>query len=127
VLDTIRDERLQANAEDVGNYLKEQLRDRVAAKYDWVGDVRGRGLFLGIEIVRSKYASAESRTPHPTLTRFLIDHMLEDEAKIVVSSDGPDENVIKFKPPLVFSKANADAFVSALERALCEAVKSGRY
>jgi 4-aminobutyrate aminotransferase-like enzyme len=104
----------------VGLYLTEQL-NRLIGKYEWVGDVRGCGLFQGIEFV--KKISNEIIQPHPILTKFLVDHLRYD--RVIVSRDGPDENVIKIKPPLVFSKVNVDMLVKALTSALDNAVTLG--
>jgi 4-aminobutyrate aminotransferase-like enzyme len=189
-LDTIHAEDLQRNAARVGAYLKSQLREKIASKYDCVGDIRGLGLFLGVEFIRTdsdkdcsinnndsadadakriedvvidvkagakveektekteavaEEAEAEAEAegmsreeqikPNADLTKFIVCHLLlsdleedsgsspyqEDKSKVVriiVSSDGPDENVIKIKPPLVFSMEDADVLVSALDRAL---------
>eukprot|EP00428_Durinskia_dybowskii_P062451 CAMPEP_0170378946 /NCGR_PEP_ID=MMETSP0117_2-20130122/13078_1 /TAXON_ID=400756 /ORGANISM="Durinskia baltica, Strain CSIRO CS-38" /LENGTH=527 /DNA_ID=CAMNT_0010634347 /DNA_START=118 /DNA_END=1701 /DNA_ORIENTATION=+ len=120
VLDTINEENLQENARVVGEYLTERLTPLIA-KYDWVGDVRGSGLFQGIEFVRTK--KAEDLQPHPDLTKFLVDYLRYQ--RIIVSRDGPDGNVIKVKPPLVFSKENVDTLVTGLDQALECAVKLG--
>jgi len=118
VLDTIVAEDLQGNALRVGNYLTQQLLPLVD-KYDWVGEVRGHGLFQGIEFVKTK--KTQKLEPHADLTKFLVDFMRYE--RVIVSRDGPDANVIKFKPPLVFSKENVDTLVSSLERGL-EAAKT---
>eukprot|EP01038_Epipyxis_sp_PR26KG_P014962 gene14962-20128_t len=118
VLDTIHNEDLQGNALRVGNYLTNRLTPLVE-KYDWVGEVRGVGLFQGIEFVKTK--KTHDLEPHPKLTKFLVDYLRYEN--VIVSRDGPDENVIKIKPPLVFSKENVDQLVSGLERGLESAVK----
>ena len=118
VLDTIEEEKLQANALEVGNYLTEQFQ-ALAKKYEasgvyWIGDVRGVGLFQGIEFVyNNKDVNLE---PHADLTKFLVDYLRYQ--RVIVSRDGPDANVIKIKPPLVFSKQNVDMLVTALDHAL---------
>ncbi len=120
VLDTIVAEDLQGNALRVGRYMTEQLQPLVD-KYDWVGEVRGHGLFQGIEFVKTKRTS--ELAPHADLTKFLVDFMRHE--RVIASRDGPDANVIKFKPPLVFSKENVDTLVSSLERGLQAATKLG--
>jgi len=114
------EENLQENARVVGNYLTERLQPLVN-KYDWVGDVRGSGLFQGIEFVRTK--KGDDLQPHPELTKFLVDYLRYQ--RIIVSRDGPDANVIKVKPPLVFSKENVDTLVNGLDKALESATKLG--
>jgi 4-aminobutyrate aminotransferase-like enzyme/Ser/Thr protein kinase RdoA (MazF antagonist) len=113
VLDVIKEEGLQARALRVGARLKsglEQLRDRHAL----IGDVRGLGLFLGIELVRDR------RTLEPAAAEaaYLIERMKDHG--VLVSTDGPLHNVIKIKPPLVFSESDADFFLSTLDKILAE-------
>jgi ethanolamine-phosphate phospho-lyase len=120
VFDTIEEEKLQENARVVGLYLTERLQP-LLAKYEWVGDVRGVGLFQGIEFVHSNKAA--DLQPYPELTKFLVDYLRYQ--RVIVSRDGPDENVIKVKPPLVFSKENVDTLVDGLEKGLECAVKLG--
>jgi ethanolamine-phosphate phospho-lyase len=120
VLDTIFDEKLQENAREVGEYLTARLLP-LKEKYDWVGDVRGVGLFQGVEFVKTK--NTDDLQPHPDLTKFLVDYLRYQ--RVIVSRDGPDGNVIKVKPPLVFSKENVDTLVDGLDQALAAAVKLG--
>lgn len=115
VLDTIAEENLQANAEGVGAYLQSRLQS-LGKSCECVGEVRGLGLFLGIEFVRPTSDPTSLPEPYPELAKFLVDHLME--RRIIVSQDGPDENVIKLKPPLVFSKEDADALVQGLEGGL---------
>eukprot|EP01040_Poterioochromonas_malhamensis_P006785 gene6787-7311_t len=121
VLDTIQKEDLQHNALEVGEYLTERLNTLIP-KYDWVGEVRGVGLFQGIEFVKSR-ADKDNLQPYPELTKFLVDFLRYQ--RVIVSRDGPDENVIKVKPPLVFSKENVDQLVTSLDNALQCAQKLG--
>jgi 4-aminobutyrate aminotransferase-like enzyme len=118
VLDTIEQEGLQQNALLVGRYLTAQL-EALKEQYLWVGDVRGSGLFQGIEFVHS--CTSADLQPYPELTKFLVDYLRYQ--KVLVSRDGPDENVIKVKPPLVFSKENVDTLVGAMREGLACAVR----
>ena len=113
VLDVIRDEGLQENARRVGASLENGLR-RLAERHEIVGDVRGRGLFLGIELV----LDASGRTPAPLQAAYVVERMKDHG--ILLSTDGPDHNVIKMKPPLVFSEADADQALEAYDRVLSE-------
>jgi 4-aminobutyrate aminotransferase-like enzyme len=97
VLDVIRDEGLQENARATGDYLLAGLRD-LATRTPLIGDVRGRGLFLGVEL-NAEAAGASA----------LVDRMKEQG--ILLSTDGPRHNVIKIKPPLVFDRADADVLL----------------
>ena len=108
VLDVLREERLQDAARDVGGYLKaglEKLKDR----YPLIGDVRGAGLFLGVELV----ADGARREPAADVAHRVVQEM--KARRILLSTDGPLHNVIKIKPPLAFSKANADYLLASLE------------
>jgi 4-aminobutyrate aminotransferase-like enzyme len=109
VLDIIRDERLQEKARDTGSFFVEGLRD-LATRYPLIGDVRGVGLFIGIELVRDR----ETREPAPQETSRIVNRM--KEAGILLSIDGPDHNVIKIKPPMVFTRDDAARVIRELER-----------
>ncbi len=113
VLDVLRDEALPAHALDVGTVLLRDLR-AVATRHPAVGDVRGRGLFLGVEMV----SDPDARTPDARVARHVVGRMKEHG--ILLSTDGPDDNVIKLKPPLPFSHADATRLVETLDRVLAE-------
>lgn len=108
VLQVIQKEHLQAHARDTGNYLMERLR-QLAPKHALIGDVRGHGLFIGVELVRNK-VTLEPAVPE-------IDEIVEEMRNrgYLLSTDGPLHNVLKIKPPLVFDRANADGLVSNLD------------
>jgi len=113
VLDVIEEEGLQARAAEVGAHLKSSLMS-LAERRPMIGDVRGLGLFLGIELVRE----AESLTPATREAADAVERM--KERGVLLSTDGPLENVIKIKPPLVFSLENADELVAGLDEVLGE-------
>jgi 4-aminobutyrate aminotransferase-like enzyme/Ser/Thr protein kinase RdoA (MazF antagonist) len=113
VLDVIADEKLQAHALETGNYLMGKLR-RLAEKHAVIGDVRGLGLFIGIELVRDR-ATLE---PAAEEAAYVVNRMRE--CGILLSTDGPFHNVIKIKPPLPFSREDADFLVATLVRVLSE-------
>jgi 4-aminobutyrate aminotransferase-like enzyme/Ser/Thr protein kinase RdoA (MazF antagonist) len=113
VLDVIRDEKLQQNALEVGRYFKAGL-ENLKSKYPLIGDVRGLGLFLGVELVLDR----ETLAPATTEASYVVERM--KELGILISTDGPFRNVLKIKPPLVFTKANADFFIETLDRILDE-------
>jgi 4-aminobutyrate aminotransferase-like enzyme len=115
VLDVIRDERLQERAHVVGTRLKDGLTNLMAS-HPIVGDVRGRGLFLGVELVRDR----DTREPAMHEARYVVERAKDHG--ILLSTDGPDRNVIKIKPPLVFAEADADRLVSVLDEVLGEDV-----
>jgi 4-aminobutyrate aminotransferase-like enzyme len=111
VLDIIRDERLQANAADVGAYLRQGLQ-QLGRDFPQIGDARGAGLFIGVEIV----SDPASKTPDAALTTRLVNGLRE--RRILISASGPNANVLKIRPPLVFSRDNADTLVAALRDVL---------
>jgi len=111
VLDVIRDEELQQNALAVGDYLKDVL-NQMKSRHSLIGDVRGQGLFVGIELVRDR----ETREPADSEAARLIEQMRE--RGVLLSTDGPFHNVIKIKPPIVFSRRDADELISKMETVL---------
>jgi 4-aminobutyrate aminotransferase-like enzyme len=108
VLDVIQDEGLQGRALELGERLRDGLLAVQARFPDVVGDVRGLGLFQGIELVRD----AGSRAPDAALASYLVERL--KDRRFLLSTDGPDHDVIKIKPPLVVEEADLDAFVAAL-------------
>ena len=113
VLDVIEQESLQQNALQVGMYLKERLSS-LMLEHSLIGDVRGLGLFLGIELVTDRSTLA----PGTKQASYVVERM--KERGILLSTDGPLHNVIKIKPPLVFSKNDADWLVTNLDTVLRE-------
>ena len=111
VLEEIAERGLQDQARIVGGSLREGLA-RIAARSPCIGDVRGRGLFLGVELVRDR----EARTPASELAGHVVEQMKRH--RILTSVDGPHRNVLKIKPPLVFSEAEAARYVEALAASL---------
>lgn len=114
VMNVIEDEKLQENCLVVGDYLKLKTGE-LMIDFDLIGDVRGLGLFVGIELVKDR----KLRTPATEEATFVVDRM-KNVHKILVSSDGPDENVIKLKPPMVFNKENADQFLEGFRECLMQ-------
>jgi 4-aminobutyrate aminotransferase-like enzyme len=113
VLDVLVDEGLQEHARTVGSRLKADLQE-LAVRHPAVGDVRGRGLFLGVEMVRHP----DERTPDADAARYVVERM--KERGILLSTDGMDDNVIKIKPPLPFSEQDAERLVEGLDDVLGE-------
>jgi 4-aminobutyrate aminotransferase-like enzyme/Ser/Thr protein kinase RdoA (MazF antagonist) len=104
---------LQAHAHAVGAALKDGLTG-LMAENPLLGDVRGRGLFLGIELVRSR----DGREPAAAEAAYVVERMKDHG--VLLSTDGPDHNVIKIKPTLVFTDDDAERLVSTLARVLRE-------
>jgi 4-aminobutyrate aminotransferase-like enzyme len=111
VLDTIQAEGLQQNALEVGRHLMDGLKS-LADRYHAIGDVRGSGLFIGVEIV----ADPAAKSPDAALTTRIVNGLRE--RRILISASGPRANVLKIRPPLVFSRENADMLVDALGEVL---------
>ncbi len=113
VLDVIEDESLQENALKVGAHLKAGL-EGLKSKHPLIGDVRGSGLFIGVELVLDR----ETREPAAKHASYVVERL--KECGILLSTDGPLHNVLKIKPPIVFSHANADQLVSTMGMVLME-------
>ena len=107
----IEEEELQENAFEVGNYLLERL-SALKPKHNIIGDVRGNGLFVGVELVKDRM------TLQPAVPE--IDQIVEmmKERGFFISTDGPLYNVLKIKPPIIFSRENAADFVDNLDAVL---------
>jgi 4-aminobutyrate aminotransferase-like enzyme len=110
VLDVIEQEGLMANAQRVGDYLRQRLRG-LMEQHPRIGDVRGAGLFIGVELVD---ASDQSR---PWSAASSVINAMRDR-RVLIGAAGRWGNVLKIRPPLCFSNANADQLVSALHDAL---------
>ena len=113
VLDVIEKEGLQENALKVGTRLMDGLKE-LMNHHPLIGNVRGLGLFIGIELVLDR----DALTPAPKQASYIAERM--KDKGILISTDGPLHNVLKIKPPLVFSALNADCFISTLDEILME-------
>ncbi|MCI0433975.1 MAG: aminotransferase class III-fold pyridoxal phosphate-dependent enzyme [Gemmatimonadetes bacterium] len=113
VLDVIAEEGLQQNAQQIGAHLLEGLR-ALMDRHERIGDVRGAGLYIGVELVLDRGA----RTPAGAHASYVANRMREHG--ILLSTDGPDHNVLKIKPPLVFTAPDADRLIATLDRVLGE-------
>lgn len=111
VLRVIKDERLQENALLVGDYLKAELR-RLHMRFPIIGDVRGQGLFLGFELVD------QDMNPLADQATYLANRM--KDLGVLMSTDGKDNNVLKIKPPMVFSINDAKELIYRLKSVLAE-------
>ena len=97
----------------VGAFLLDGLRE-IQSRHPGIGQVRGRGLFIGAEFV----TDPETRAPDSARVRAVVEAM--KARHVLLSTDGPDDNVLKIKPPVVFSRANAQEFLEKLDAALGE-------
>ncbi|MFS8046654.1 aminotransferase class III-fold pyridoxal phosphate-dependent enzyme [Rhizobium sp. BR 314] len=112
VLDVIRDERLMYHCRVVGDRLMDGVR-ALAARHEIIGDVRGHGLFNGVELVRDR----KTLEPAAAELDFVIAEM-KRKHRILLGSEGPHHNVLKVKPPAPFSTEDCDRFLDALDETL---------
>ena len=118
ILDTTNDriveqENLQKNALVVGRHIRDGLR-ALQSEHELIGDVRGRGLFIGVELVTDR----EAKTPATAQAKTIVNAM--KEKGVLISNIGMYDNVLKMRPPLPFSKDNADLLLAVLEEVLTQ-------
>ncbi len=113
VLKIVQEEHLMAHARTVGEQLLKGLRPFVE-RYPVVGDVRGSGFFLGIELVQDR------QSLHPAAEEAALAVEGMRELGILIGTDGPFHNVLKIRPPMPFNSENAEFLVAALDRVLAE-------
>jgi len=113
VLDVIADEGLIQNANEIGGYLMDGLRE-ISNCHIQIGDVRGSGLFIGLELVRDR----DTRAPAPEIASHLINRLRH--RGILIGVAGPFGNTLKIRPPLCFTRDNADMFIAACDEVLRE-------
>ncbi|XP_031207261.1 5-phosphohydroxy-L-lysine phospho-lyase isoform X6 [Mastomys coucha] len=113
VLDVLKTEQLQAHATNVGSFLMEHLSQQ-KAKHPIIGDVRGTGLFIGVDLIKDETL----RTPATEEAEYLVSRLKENY--ILLSTDGPGRNILKFKPPMCFSLDNAQHVVAKLDDILTD-------
>lgn len=111
VLRVIREDGLQEHALKTGDYFLRGLRS-LMDRFPLIGDVRGLGLFLGAELVKSR----ETLEPAHEAAALIVERMKEEG--VLASVDGPLHNVLKIKPPMPFTMRNADQYLHVLEKIL---------
>lgn len=111
--DVIEDQNLLHNSAQVGAMLKAGV-ESLARSDERIGDVRGAGLYLGVEMVSDR----ATKTPDSKLALGLVNAMRAK--RVLISATGFNANVLKIRPPLTFTPAHVDRFLSALESALRE-------
>ncbi len=114
VLDVLEGQRLREKALATGGYLIDGFR-ALARRHPQIGDVRGSGLFLGVELVENP----ETLEPATALTAAVVERAKADG--VLLSAEGPHHNVLKIKPPMVFGETEADLLLGAVDRALAAA------
>ena len=113
VLDVLEEENLRQHALRLGAHLMEGLKS-LQVRHALIGDVRGSGLFLGIDFVLDR----ETREPAPLQASYVVNRLRD--GGILTGTDGPHHNVIKLRPPLVFSAVDAELFLKRLDAILQE-------
>ncbi len=114
VLDIIERDGLRGNAQAVGEGLLARFR-ALADRHAEIGDVRGSGLFLGIELVEDR----TSKRPATERARAIVQKARE--LGVLIGTDGPDDNIVKLRPAMIFSPANADHLMQVIETAFATA------
>jgi 4-aminobutyrate aminotransferase-like enzyme len=117
VLDIIERQGLRERALRVGAYLMRGLSD-LAGRHEWIGDVRGSGLFIGVELVSERERKEPAGAAAATVVNDLRDR------GVLISICGPSVNVLKIRPPLVFDETHADLFLSELDASLASLTRS---
>ena len=110
VLEVIEEEHLQENAKKVGDFYMSLFND-LRNEYPCIGDVRGSGLFIGVEIIKNDQLEPDIELAH------IIKNELRN-LNILISTDGPHDSVLKTKPPLCFTKENAQLVVENIKEVL---------
>jgi 4-aminobutyrate aminotransferase-like enzyme len=113
VLDVIADERLMANAFCVGEYIQAGLRS-LALREERIGEIRGAGLFIGVDLVKDR----ATREPDPETSLALVNRLRDKH--VLISACGRRGHVLKIRPPLPFSREDADELLTKLDAALAE-------
>jgi 4-aminobutyrate aminotransferase-like enzyme len=111
VLDVIEDEGLQGNALTTGQYLTDGLTE-LATKHESIGDIRGSGFFKVVELVTGR----DTKEPAAKLTAYVVNELRN--RGILTGSIGPHDNILKLRPPMVFSEEHADLFLEVLDDVL---------
>ncbi|OCP38144.1 aminotransferase class III-fold pyridoxal phosphate-dependent enzyme [Ensifer sp. LC163] len=116
VLDVIEGQDLRGNAFAIGNYLINSFR-AMQARYEVIGDVRGMGLFLGIELVSDR----KTKAPATEFARAVSNGARQ--RGVLMGTEGPHDNVLKMRPPMIFSKRDADHLLAVLEETFADVSK----
>ena len=111
VLEVVEHEELLANARRTGGHFIDGLR-ALAARHSLIGDVRGKGLFIAVELVLDR----DTKEPAHAAAVAAVEHMREHG--VLTALIGRDRNTLKFRPPLVFREEHADVAITALDNAL---------
>ena len=111
VLDIVEEENLQKNAHLMGKRILEDLK-QLQKRYSAIGDVRGMGLFLGVELVEADGSEATKLSSY-------IKNRMRDH-RILLGSEGPNDNILKIRPPLTIEENDVDMLITAIASILKE-------
>ncbi|MER8722497.1 aspartate aminotransferase family protein [Mesorhizobium sp. M0999] len=111
VLDTICEENLMTNAVKIGGQILDGLRS-FQKRYEFVGDVRGTGLYFGVELVKDRC----SKSPDMDCALAIVNDLRD--RRILISGTGADANILKIRPPLVFTSEHAARLLEGIEQTL---------
>jgi 4-aminobutyrate aminotransferase-like enzyme len=111
VLDVIESEKLQENARVTGDYVIAGL-ERLARQHPIIGEVRGRGMFFAVELVRDR----ATRDPAGAAAKRVINAMRD--RGVLISRIGPHDNILKIRPPMPFAREHADLLLATLDEVL---------
>lgn len=114
VLDIVDEEGLQDNAQRMGERLLVGLK-ALQEQHPVIGDVRGMGLFIGVELVISQ----KTREPATDVANYVLNRMREE--RILMGTEGPADNILKIRPPLTIDKSDVDMILNVLDQVLAEA------
>ncbi|HTV71252.1 MAG TPA: aspartate aminotransferase family protein [Rhizobiaceae bacterium] len=106
--DVIRDEKLMENADRVGGIIQDGIRD-IATRHQSIGDVRGAGLYIGVELVKDRV----TKEPDSKTALSIVNGLRE--RRVMISGTGYHSNILKIRPPLVFGEMHADRLLTELE------------
>lgn len=118
VLDVIEGDDLRRNALEVGNYLMAGFR-AMQERFEAIGDVRGMGLFLGIELVEDR----KNKAPATDFARAVSNGARQ--RGVLIGTEGPHDNVLKMRPPMIFSRRDADHLLAVLEETFAAVTARG--
>lgn len=107
-LDAIHEEKLIENANKVGQFIRDGLKE-LASRYEGIGDVRGAGLYIGVELVKDR----ATKEPDAAAASAIVNGLRE--RRVLISATGFHANTLKIRPPLIFSKENAARLLTELE------------
>ncbi|MCX7309087.1 MAG: aminotransferase class III-fold pyridoxal phosphate-dependent enzyme, partial [Afipia sp.] len=107
-LNVIREENLQANAKKIGEQIKVGF-SQLMKKYDVIGDVRGAGLYIGVEIISDR----KLKSPDAVSASRIVNELRE--RRVLISATGFHSNTLKIRPPLIFSDSDASRLLSESE------------